>query len=136
MANYKSRGRAIVGVMVQGESPGTTASVSYFSIQGTFSRNTSETVTQTPMHVAGTFRKASIRITANADTNSSVMKLRKNGADTALTITITALTTGTYNSTSDEISVAAGDLINWYYPQCATGNPTASGSILMEFVPT
>lgn len=66
--------------------------------------------------------------------NSRIYTLRKNGADTALTVTITgAATTG--NLTGTSVSVAAGDLLS--ISVAITGTPASSnGSFGLNWLPT
>lgn len=80
--------------------------------------STSEAIHQVNLP-AGIITEIRIRVTNNSMTAATVVTLRKNGADTALTVSITALTTGNFVGTGS-ITVAAGDLI------CLSFNSAAS----------
>lgn len=73
--------------------------------------NTTEANHQIEMRVSGTFKNLSVNVSANARTTNTVFKLRKNGADTGLTVTYGSGETGRKNDTSNTVSVAANDLI-------------------------
>lgn len=100
----------------------------YFSIMGyggtsTISSTTESEVTfYTPC--AGEYRNGHLRVSANTCNGSTVVTFRKNAAGTALTFTVPATTTGTFEDTTNSVSVAIGDLVAWEY--AAAGS---SGSV-------
>ena len=71
-----------------------------------------ETNAQRPIASAGTFRNLFARTTVQMPAQASlVFMLRKNGADTAITVTIAAnAAAGTYSDTTHTVSFAQGDL--------------------------
>jgi len=84
--------------------------------------------------IAGTITKLRINITANDLNSDSTITLRKNGADTSITGTITAGETGQLEFTGS-VSVADGDLIS--VEIVIGGNSSQSlsirgGSVVME----
>lgn len=110
-----------------------TGGIRYVSLEG----NTLETTVgaaQTVIPQNGTIDRLYVNvITAGSTTNSSVT-LNKNGVDTALSITITALTTGVYSDLVNSISVAQGDLIAWKFSQATTSQN--QGRISCRFIPS
>lgn len=85
-----------------------------------------------PLNLAGTAKNGHAWVTVNLNTNSCVLTLRKNGADTALVITCTALTTGSFTDTSNSVTVASGALLNWKASAGATGD-TTFGNVFFEY---
>jgi hypothetical protein len=84
---------------------------------------------------AGTVRRARVFVTANTSTGTSTVTLRKGGVDTALVVSIGALSTGWFEDTSNSVSVADGDLLGWKIIAGATAGPTI-GAVVAEFDPT
>ena len=82
------------------------------SLLGRFSVNSTEATIQAPAPFAGTASYLTYSLSANASTVTSNITLRKAGADTAVTIAITAGATGLFADTSNSVSVAAGDLLS------------------------
>lgn len=74
---------------------------------------TTESLYQTLIKTPATFKNASVYVDSNSRNGDSVMVLRVNGADTALTITIPASTTGTFEDTTHSVAVVDGDLVCW-----------------------
>ncbi len=79
--------------------------------------------------VAGTISKLYVDAIANNSTTDGVVTLKVNGSPTALTTTISALTTGTFTDLTHSISVNAGDLITFEAAQATTGNITGTISV-------
>jgi hypothetical protein len=84
----------------------------YPPIVGVFLNNSTETRVQYPTREAGDFNNLAILVHTNSANGSSTVTFRKNTADTALVVTITASTTGVFEDTSNTVSVTAGDLVN------------------------
>jgi hypothetical protein len=82
---------------------------------------------------AGTVRRARVYVSTNTATAGSVT-LRKNTADTAVVVTLGALTTGWLEDITNSVAVADGDLLAW---KIITGTgSTTMHSITAEFEPT
>jgi len=60
---------------------------------------------------AGTFSNLFVRVISNTSSADMDWVLRVNGADTALTTTVTGLTTGIFSDTSNTVAVSNGDLV-------------------------
>jgi hypothetical protein len=104
------------------------SSTQYLSLAGA-SANASENVKQTPIARAGTFSSLHMRISsAQPGTGSLVCSLRKNGADTPLSVTFDAGDPiGTVKAnTSQSVSIAAGDLVAI---GCVNSAASTSGNI-------
>ncbi|MDO8716099.1 MAG: hypothetical protein Q7J73_04755, partial [Dehalococcoidales bacterium] len=84
---------------------------------------------------SGTLKNLYTRLSAAPGTsNSRIFTVRKNSADTGLTMTFGATDSGVLSDTSDTVTVSAGDLIT--LGETVTGTPTAaSGAWGVTFVP-
>lgn len=80
----------------------------------------------------GLFKNASVNITANSITAASTYTFRKNGANTAITASITASTTGFFEDTTHNVSVEAGDTVNHQFITGATGTTINLRSLSIE----
>ena len=72
-----------------------------------------EYASQQIMSIAGTIETLYAQATQNTLNGNSVITLRKNGSNTALTATITAASTAVFSDTSHSVTFVAGDLLNW-----------------------
>lgn len=61
----------------------------------------------------GTLKNAAFKTWSNSCNDDSVLTMRKNGADTALTVTVPAETSGCFEDTDTDVAVVEGDLFNW-----------------------
>lgn len=101
--------------------------------------STSESAMSIGWNVPGTFRNFRVHYASLTGTDADlvVWTLRKNGVDTALTVTRDALTTGIVSDTTHSVAVELGDLISvgLTFPGAAQ---TAATSITVswEFVPS
>lgn len=87
---------------------------------------------------AGTIDKLAVKTsTSQPSSNSCVVTIRKNAANTSLTVTISAsASAGQFNDTSNSFSVAAGDRIA---VQLANGNGNSSANfrtVSVRYTPT
>ena len=109
---------------------GTTA---YWSISGSQTINSTENSRVVVMPYAGTLKNFYVRLgSAAAGTGSIVMTVRKNGVDTALSLTFVS-TDGsniTKSDTTNSVSVAAGDRITIG----GTNNATSQGGTVVSTV--
>lgn len=106
-------------------------STAYWAISGSLGPSSTENFRNIIMPVAGTLRNLYIRNgSAQSATGSMTFTLRKNGADTAITITFTNADGGatTKSDTTNTVSVAVGDLI------CIKGVNAAPSSASGNFV--
>lgn len=94
----------------------------------------SESRSQYPHRMAGTFSRLGIRVYAN-DRGASTLELRKNGSTTAMTVTIPAGQTGWFENTTDSVHFAAGDLINTRLLAGSGGTTLRIGPQWMVFTP-
>lgn len=74
-----------------------------------------EANSQTVWSVAGTFSKGQANVWENgaAGGTTQTQTLRKNGADTAITFSLTGGQTGIFKDFTNTVAVSADDLINW-----------------------
>ena len=97
--------------------------------------NTSEATKEIPWREPGTLSKLYIRVIANSASASSSVTVRKNNADESMTLTIGAGTTGVFEDTVNEVSVAVGDKICIKTVSGGTGTITFS-IMSVIFAPT
>lgn len=89
-----------------------TVNTEYWPFGGqTKSATESQTSSRTP--VAKTFSKLSVEISLNTANIDQTFKLRDDGADTALVLTISNGTTGTFSDDVNTVAVAVNSLCNF-----------------------
>jgi hypothetical protein len=104
------------------------STTSYFPLSGQTTGVTSvEANAQHKIKKAGTFKNLCISITSNARTTDTVFTLRLNGADTALTVTVAGGAAGFTEDTSNTVSVAVDDLLDF-----KTVTSTGTGTLVLD----
>lgn len=83
-------------------------------------RNGTESVVQVKWGRAGTVTTFYIHISANDLNNTSTFRLRVNGTNSALSITVPATTTGHFTATGS-VAIAAGDLLSISFTTLGAG---------------
>ena len=92
--------------------PVTVSSTAYYPVGAGIGGGTAtEAAAQLVIRTAATAQNLHVRVTSNATTAASTIKLRKNGADTALGVSVSAGATGQFSDTTDAVSLIAGDLV-------------------------
>jgi hypothetical protein len=66
----------------------------------------------------------SIYLSAHTGTQASTFDLQVNGSGSALTITLPTATTGYFEDTTNNVTIAAGDLLNYRMASAADSTPT------------
>ena len=89
---------------------------------------TTESEAQVITEIAFTAQNYFVRVVDNSVNNSTTVALRQNGADTALSVSIPASTTGAFED-SDSVSIAVDDLLD---NKVATGG--TSGTIRISII--
>jgi hypothetical protein len=100
------------------------------SFMGMFSvANATESAVQVPVQTSGTISNFDVRITAAAGAlpNAWAFTLRKNGASTAITCTISGTTATQCADNSDTVSFASGDLLSIQVVPTSAPTNTAIG---------
>ena len=82
----------------------------------------------TPVNTDLTFTRYQINVSANAKGSNQVTAFRDDGADVGA-ITVTASTTGTYDSGAVSVSIASGSSICWVYHGTTSGDVTFYGAL-------
>jgi len=77
------------------------------------------------VQTAGNFSDMHVKLSANAATGASTFTLRRNAADTTLAVSAAASTSGDFTETTQTISIAAGDLLNYRSVSGGTGTFSA-----------
>lgn len=90
---------------------------------------------KTVWRAPGTFSNYWMNVNTNAQTGSATIVLRKNGADSAITLSIGAGATGEFEDTTHTVSVAAGD---WFAMATRSGSSANLKCLMwsMHFTPT
>ena len=89
---------------------------------------TAEANRQIIFRSAGVLSKLYVRVSANSTSTNSTVVVRKNGADTALTVSITAGTPEVKEDTTNTVTVAAGDKL--CYKTVSGGTGTMSMALI------
>ncbi len=85
------------------------------------------------MRQSGTFSNLRLYVSANTRNGACTMTLRKNGADTALVVTVPATTTGEFEDTTHSVSVVDGDTVCLYGPRGGTTGSITCKLVQMDF---
>lgn len=124
----------------------THAVTSYYYCANTLqSSGTDDGVTRIPWRTAGTFSKLFIIVATNTIVGSSTFRLRVDGANVNSVVTITSLTTGTFEDATNTDTITAGQKVNYQAIGGAAGTSltfsvsgilfdAASSTILAKYV--
>lgn len=104
----------------------------YGSLFGRYIIQSGEAPTSVYMYSSGTIKNLRVYSAVNGGSTACVCTVRKNGADTALTTTITASTTGEFSDVTNSFTYVAGDRINIKYVRAAGSGSTTISRISME----
>lgn len=88
--------------------------------------STSESTQEIPYQTPGTFSKLYVRIIANSTTAPSILMVRKNRADTTLTIPIPVGFVGELDDSVNLVTIVAGDKLDYRTVSGGTGTFTMS----------
>ena len=113
--NYYGWGDLFTTDLLSGVAAGTSA---YITFGVTGASTSTEADVQTPWPADGHFQFARGAKAVAAGKGDVTVVLRKNGADTALSMTASE-GAGTISDTTNVVSVSAGDLISWRFVQAA-----------------
>lgn len=97
-----------------------------------------EANSEIPVRKSGTFKNAYVFLSANTDTATSTVTLRKNRADTSLIISIGGSQTGAKEDTTNTVSFTNTDEAMWEITAGATGPATSLTvtTLAVQFSPT
>lgn len=109
----------------------TTASTTAYNVLNGVMRSsvTTESITKCRQRRRGTMKNLAVRVRTNTRSTSTVIRLRKNGADGNQVITVTAGTTGWLEDITNTDTVAAGDDFNY---SLTTG--TGTGNFVVDYI--
>lgn len=120
-------------VTARGGSLAQAASVTnYLPIGGDLVGNTTEADVKVKARDIFTFSELSILVTANTVTAASTLKLRKNGVDTSMVVTINASTVGLISDSTHTETVAATDDLNLILTTGGTGTTLTARAVSMN----
>lgn len=85
----------------------------FFVFNGLISSQTTESVAYMKFKKGGTLKKGFVYISQNGVSSNSTMRMRKNGANANIVITITGSTTGIFEDTSNTDTVSLDEQWNW-----------------------
>lgn len=103
----------------------------YYPFAGALRTSTTEADMQAEPNLIFTGSLAQANITANTVVESSTVRLRINGGNGNQVVSLTGLTTGVFQDTSNVDSIVADDLINYSLVTGATGTSLVIRSISM-----
>lgn len=99
----------------------------YLPITGVNLLTDTESLAQFKMPEAFTIKGIGIKMATNTIASTSTFALRVNGSTTAASVTITSATAGWYQNTTNSVTVAANDLVNFILTSgVGTGSQTMS----------
>ncbi len=122
------------GVCVIGRITGYTQNANttdYFAIGGNIVSESIESSVKVKTRAAFTFSELTTSITTNSVTASSTLMFRKNGADTALTLSVASSTTGMFSDSSNTVDTVETDEVNTKMTTGATGTSLITRNILV-----
>ena len=125
--NFVTTDNSFISIMAGAATVSPTGATSYYLQVGGENTSTTDTEANNKQRVyvdnfaAGKLR---VHLTTNSVASTSTFKLRKNGADTALSINIAASTTGLFEDTTNSVSLASGDDINYILNSGGSGSQT------------
>ncbi len=99
------------------------------------SSSTTQANNESIIPVAGTIDKLYVYAGTNASTSSVTVTINKNGSNTAIVATITALTTGSFSDLTHSQLFAAGDTIQFEIEKSTVGT-IANTAITCRFTPS
>lgn len=96
----------------------------YTGIAGSFrfGDSTNEAYYQIVSGTAGTLKNFGIRVTINNRTSDTIFRVRINGADGNISITVPGGSTGYFEDTTNTDTISAGDLVNLSFTAGASGS--------------
>lgn len=90
------------------------------SISGDCVDQALELQTQARIGTSVVFSNLKCNIILHTSSGANTIRFRKNGADTNLVVSVPASTTGTFEDTTNTVTVTPGDLVNYQYEQNGT----------------
>lgn len=96
--------------------------------------DTTVTAQRTCVPIDCTARNAYIKVPSNTSNANIVATLQKNSVDTAITITLTAGTTGTFEDSTHTVTFLADDRVNWHFASTVTSGVCYITHVCEEFV--
>ena len=110
-----------------------TGGVRWISVYSSSLTNT-QSIAEFAIPLNGTFSNLYVNIDTNANSVNGTVTVNRNGSNTSIVATVTALTTGVFSDTSHSQAFSAGDTIQFEMSQATTG--TFAGTISLKFVPS
>ena len=114
---------------------GSATNLKYITITGSEATGVDTDTSGIPIPFAGTVKNLYARSGATLSSVSSTLTIRKNGADTTLTVQFTNNTNATIADTTHSFSVSAGDLLTASWYSSGTSDPILA-SMSIEIDPT
>lgn len=109
---FAASSNSFIKIMSRNGSQASSSLTSYANISGGAFWLATEASTQTKFKTAGTLQNMFSNVTTNSKAEATTLRVRKNGANGNQVLSITALTTGQFEDTSNTDTVAVDDLIN------------------------
>lgn len=108
----------------------------YWSLGDGTNDNTTESRFGFTFKTGGTLRNASYYTSGNAAAVNTTVRIRIDGANVNLAITVTAATTGLFQDTSNTDTVTDTDVINWSVGRSADSANLIGQFVAVEFITT
>jgi hypothetical protein len=120
-----------VQYVCQGTQAVAAASTRFDYISGNCIFASTEVDVQRPIQFIARASLANVYVSANATSGNSVFTLRKNGVDTAITITVGAAATGFFEDTTNTVDFLPTDQVDWKVVTGASGLLTVERSSIV-----
>jgi len=104
-------GRVYHYVLGDDDAPTTANTTQFWQMFGMATKHNTEANTQMMMRTDGTISNLHVRVDLNTINDVCTIRVRKNGTDTSLAVTVPASSTGNYKDDSNTVTVTAGDKI-------------------------
>lgn len=109
------------------------ANTTYIPISGYSVSSTIESVTQLKVPKAGTFKNAIIRVSSNSRDGDSLIRLRVNGSNTSILVTVIDSSTGVFEDVTNTATIAVDDLVTFSCVRGGTGGTTTISYLQCDF---
>lgn len=102
-------------------------------LAGVGSTSGTETNTQFKVKTSGTFKNLFVTVSANTRDGTATYRLRKNAANGNSVISVTTLSTGDFEDTSNTDAVVSGDLVNYSFSVAGTTGTVTARAQAIDF---
>ena len=111
----------------------TTSSDQYFQVGARSTGTATEANAQHRFRANGTFRNGAADIQTNSRDGTTTYRVRVNGSNTSIAVSVTAATTGLFEDITNSAAVVNGDLVGWLGSLSGTSGLIVHKFLLLDF---